>query len=91
MAHTQRDKKELLNRVRRLQGQLRGVEAALEQDQECHRVLQTLAACRGAMNGLLAEIVEGHLRSHVGDPSVSRADRAEAVEELAEVIRTYLK
>jgi DNA-binding FrmR family transcriptional regulator len=91
MAHTRRDKKKLLDRVRRLQGQLRGVEISLDQDADCFRVLQTLAACRGALNSLLAEIVEGHVRFHIADPRVSKEERTDAASELVDVIRAYLK
>ncbi|HTO98445.1 MAG TPA: metal/formaldehyde-sensitive transcriptional repressor [Myxococcales bacterium] len=88
MAHTQRDKK-LLNRVRRLRGQVEAVERAIEQGQECASVLQTLAACRGAINALLAEIIEGHVEHHLADAK-GRLQR-DAAEELMGVVRTYLK
>ena len=62
MAHTTKDKEKLLNRVRRIKGQISAIEKALESDQECSKVLQTIAACRGAINGLMAEVLEGHVR-----------------------------
>src|SRR2546427_1852225 len=68
MAHTQRDKKKLLDRIRRIRGQVNAVEKAVEEERECSAVLQTLAACRGAINGLLAEIIEGHVEHHLADP-----------------------
>jgi len=92
MAHTKREKEKLINRVRRIRGQLNAVEKALEEEQDCSAVLHTLAACRGAMNALLAEIVEGHIREHVVDPSKAvSAHQAEATEELIDVVRTYFK
>ena len=92
MAHTQQDRKKLLDRVRRIRGQLNAVEKALEDEKDCSEVLQTLAACRGALNGLLAEIVEGHIRHHVVDPD-KRPDTKEsqAAQELIDVVRTYFK
>ena len=69
MAHTTKDREKLLNRVRRIKGQISAIEKALESEQECSRVLQTIAACRGAINGLMAEVLEGHVRFHVVDPS----------------------
>ncbi len=88
MAHTQQDKK-LLNRVRRLRGQVDAVEKAIEEGQECTLVLQTLAACRGAINALLAEIIEGHIDHHLADEK-GRLQR-DAAEELMGVVRAYLK
>lgn len=88
MAHTKHDKK-LLNRVRRLRGQVGAVEKAIEEGQECASVLQTLAACRGAINSLLAEIIEGHIDHHLSDAE-GRLQR-DAAEELMGVVRAYLK
>jgi DNA-binding FrmR family transcriptional regulator len=88
MAHTQHDKK-LLNRVRRLRGQVDAVAKAIEEGQECALVLQTLAACRGAINALLAEIIEGHIDHHLSDAK-GRLQR-DAAEELMGVVRAYLK
>jgi DNA-binding FrmR family transcriptional regulator len=91
VSHTMRSRKKLLHRVRRLAGQVRAVERALEEGQECARVLQTIAACRGALTGLLAEVVEGHVREHVAAPNLKSGDRAEAAEELLEIVRAYVK
>lgn len=92
MAHTTRDKKKLLDRVRRIKGQVNAIEKALDGDQECSKVLQTIAACRGAINGLMAEVMEGHVRYHVIDPKRKpTSDQAEAAEELIELVNRYLK
>lgn len=92
MAHTVRDKKKLLARIRRIQGQLDGVSRALEQEDECSSILQTLASCRGALNGLMAQVIEGHVRLHVLDTRrAPTAQQAEAVDELLDVVRTYLR
>jgi DNA-binding FrmR family transcriptional regulator len=92
MAHTKRDKGKLLNRVRRVRGQLDAVERALESEQECVDVLQLITACRGALNGLMAEILEGHVRFHVLSKNHKRnSPESRAAEELISVIRVYLK
>ena len=75
MAHIIRDKKKLLNRVRRIRGQMDAVEKALDQEQDCSTILLTIAACRGAINSLMAEIIEGHIRFHVVDPDQHPASR----------------
>ena len=68
MAHIAKHKKQLLHRVRRLRGQLNAIEKALDEERDCSSVLLTLAACRGAMDSLMAEIIEGHIRFHILDP-----------------------
>ena len=87
-----KDKERLLGRVRRIRGQVEAIERALDADQECSSVLQLMAACRGALNGLMAEVLEGHVRFHVLDPkSGKNSPQAEAAEELIDVVRRYLK
>jgi DNA-binding FrmR family transcriptional regulator len=92
MAHTIQHKKKLLARLSRIRGQINGVERALNEGRACGEILLTLAACRGAMNALMAEILEGHVRLHLlqGDSQNDPA-RAAAGEELIEVIKRYLK
>ena len=92
MAHTTKDKARLLSRVRRIRGQVEAIERALDGEHECSSVLQLMAACRGALNGLMAEVLEGHIRFHVLDSkSGKNAPQVEAAEELIGVVRTYLK
>lgn len=92
MAHTIRDKKKLLDRIKRIKGQLNGVEKALEEERECGDVLLTLSACRGAMNSLMAEILEGHVRHHVLPAGAKNAAGSKAAaEEVIEVIKRYLR
>jgi DNA-binding FrmR family transcriptional regulator len=92
MAHLTRDKKKLLNRVRRIRGQVEAVERALEEEGECSSVLQGIAGARGALNGLMAQVLEGHIREHVIDPG-RKATRGqlEAADELVDVVKAYLK
>jgi DNA-binding FrmR family transcriptional regulator len=92
MAHTIRDKNKLLNRVRRIRGQINAVEKALEQEQECSTILMTIAACRGAIHSLMAEVIEGHIRFHVVDPDRQpTTEKAKAAQELIDVVKAYLK
>lgn len=92
MAHTSKDKESLLARVRRIRGQVEAIERALGGEHECSEVLQLVAACRGALNGLMAELVEGHIRYHVLDSKKGvNSSQAQAAEELIGVVRTYLK
>ena len=92
VAHLKRDRDKLLARVKKIRGQLNAVEKALVGDDDCSQVLMTLAACRGALTGLMVEILEGHIRFHVVDPDQRPdSDRAQATAELIEVLRTYLR
>ena len=92
MGHTVREKAKLLARVRRIRGQVEAIERALEAEVGCADVLQVIASVRGAMNGLMAEVMEDHIRFHVVDPARERdPNRAKGAEELIDVVRTYLK
>jgi DNA-binding FrmR family transcriptional regulator len=92
MAHTIRDKNKLLNRVRRIRGQIEAVEKALEREDDCSAILMTIAACRGAIHSLMAEVIEGHIRYHVVDPDRQpTTERARAAQELIDVVKVYLK
>jgi DNA-binding FrmR family transcriptional regulator len=92
VSHTIREKTKLLNRVRRIRGQIEAVERALDQEIGCADVLQLIAGARGAINGLMAEVMEDHIRAHIIDPARDPdAQRAHAAEELIDVVRSYLK
>ena len=92
MAHIIRDKKKMLNRVRRIRGQVESIEAAIEKGSDCSDILHTISACRGAINALMAEVLDGHIRFHVLDPDQNpSSERAQATQELIDVIRTYLR
>ena len=92
MTHTIREKKKLLARVRRMRGQLEGIERALNEEAGCEQIMHLIAGARGAMAGLMAEVVEDHVHEHLVDAEkYPDALRPEAAEQLLEVIRTYLK
>ena len=92
MSHTVRQKAKLLNRVRRIRGQVDAIERALEAEAGCEKVMHVIAACRGALNGLLGEVVEEHIQSHLIEPLKGHdAATAGAAEELVDVFRGYFK
>lgn len=92
MAHTAEEKKKLLVRVNRIQGQLQSIRTAIEEERECEDVLQQIAACRGAMNSLLGEIIEGEIRFHVLDKNAKvDSKQAKAADNLVEILRRYIK
>lgn len=91
MAHTVTGKKQLLTRVRRIRGQAEALERALDEETECIAILQQIAAIRGAVNGLMTEVLEGHIRDHLGASGVSEAQRDEDIEAVVAALRSYLK
>ncbi|MDF0541827.1 metal/formaldehyde-sensitive transcriptional repressor [Sphingobium sp. H39-3-25] len=91
MAHVIEDRRKLLDRVRRITGQLGAVERQLEGDADCSTTLQLVASIRGAVGGLMEELIESHVREHVARPGLTDADRAAASEELLALIRRYGK
>lgn len=88
MSHTSREKLDLLNRTKKVVGQLESVQRALQDDAPCAQVLQQLAAARGAINSLMGELMEDHIRNHM--PRTSKSSE-EATNDLVEIVRTYLR
>src|SRR5262245_57891139 len=92
VADTIRDKTKVLHRVTRIRGQLDAVEHALDPEEDCAAILMTIAACRGALNSLMAELFEGHIRFHLANPDHDpTSEKAKATQQLIDVVRTYLK
>jgi len=89
--HTIKEKTRLLNRVRRVRGQVEALERAVEEERGCADVLHLVVAARGAINSLMAEIIEDHIRMHVVDPGRERGSRARGAQELIESVRAYLR
>lgn len=92
MSHTLRDKNKLLNRVHRIQGQLNTLETQLAAEGDCYRMLQLATACRGAINSLIFEIIEGHIRFHIINPDENPTDeQSVATQQLIDVIKSYFR
>jgi DNA-binding FrmR family transcriptional regulator len=88
MTHTSREKLDLVNRTKKIIGQLESVLRGLNEDEQCADVLQRLSAARGAINALMGELLEDHIRNHM--PRNSKSSE-EAAEDVIEIVRTYLK
>jgi DNA-binding FrmR family transcriptional regulator len=89
--HSPEEKKKVLARIRRVRGQCEALERALESGADCGPVLQQIAAIRGAVNGLMSEVLEAHLREQFGQPAHDDGERAVRVAEMTGLIRSYLK
>jgi DNA-binding FrmR family transcriptional regulator len=90
MPHTIRDKAKLLARVRRIHGQTAALERQLDEETGCFEVLQQIAAIRGAVNGLMAAVIEGHLTDHVVKQP-EQEQRQQDLDAVLKVIKSYLK
>lgn len=91
MSHTIRGKAKLLNRARRIRGQVEALERALDSEQACSEVLRLIAAARGAMDSLMAEVLEGHIREHATTSHRDTKGALAAADDLVEIVRAYLK
>ena len=87
---TNGEKVKLLQRVRKLRGQLDAVERAITGDDDCGDQLMQLAAVRGGINGLMAEVLEDHIRFHLTAGSKEQI-APELAEDLIDLVRAYLK
>ncbi|MBU0632785.1 metal/formaldehyde-sensitive transcriptional repressor [bacterium] len=90
MAHTTANKEKLLLRIKKIKGQLGGIEKALEDEKECFNVLQQISAVRGAIQSLMSEVLDGHIKEHLGN-HVSDEQREKEIENLASLLKSYLK
>lgn len=96
MPHSPEEKKRVVTRLRRIQGQAAALERAVNEGTECGALLQQLAALRGATNGLMAEVLESHLRetfvqSAQGGPQDAGSGPEAQIEDLMRIVRSYLK
>ncbi len=91
MSHVANERQKLLNRLKRIRGQVEAIERAVAAETECARILQQATSCRGAMDGFIAEVIEDHIREHMIDPAAAADDsRRLAAEELVGIVHAYL-
>lgn len=97
MPHSAEDKRKAINRLRRIKGQTEALERAIEEGIECRALLQQIAALRGAANGLMAEVLDIHLRELFGSEKETSAVQAldtdpdTEIDAVMKLLRTYLK
>jgi DNA-binding FrmR family transcriptional regulator len=92
MSHTIKDKQKLLLRAKRIKGQVEALVRALTEERDCSEVLQVMSAARGAMNSLMAELLEGHIRNHVlNGKQRATSQQLMAAEEVIDMVKSYLK
>ena len=86
MPHSPQEKKRVITRLRRIRGQAEAMERAVEAGTDCGSLLQQLAALRGAANGLMAEVLDSHLRETFG-----QAGAPDELDRLSRLARSFLK
>jgi DNA-binding FrmR family transcriptional regulator len=92
MPHSVRDKAKLLNRVKRLRGQIDAIERALDEEDDCSVILHLIVASRGAINGLMTQVIEGYILDHLLDESDHTAEAKQRdADELIAALKTYIK
>lgn len=91
MPHTAEEKKRVLTRVRRVRGQIDALERALEEGAECGPILQQLAAVRGAVNGLMAGVLESHLREEFSHVAEATDGSHKSIDDVVSLVRSYLR
>jgi len=94
MPHSPEDKKRAITRLRRIKGQAEALERAVEEGTDCSALLQQIAALRGAANGLMAEVLDSHLREVFGSSRQHSGDDIDPdaeIEAMMKILRTYLK
>lgn len=90
LQETRKERTKLINRAKRIHGQVESVERSLVEDRDCADVLMLLAAVRGGIDGLMAEVLEDHIRLHLVGPK-AQALTPELGEELIDLVRAYMK
>jgi len=92
MSHTIEQKRSLVLRGKRIQGQVDALVRALEEERDCSEVLQLMSATRGAMNSLMSVLLEGHIRNHVlSEKQKPTSQQLNAADEVIEMVKSYLK
>jgi DNA-binding FrmR family transcriptional regulator len=92
MSHTIKNKQKLILRSKRIRGQFEALERVLDEGRDCSEVLQIISAARGAVNSLMTELLEGHIRHHVLDPKRKpNSEQTHAADEVIDMVKTYLR
>ncbi len=90
--HIITNKEKLISRVKKIKGQLEGVENALENDRDCKQILHIVSSIRGALGGLMSEVMESHIINHIGDNKDGLSEKEiHMVQELVEFMKAFMK
>ncbi|PPB58642.1 metal/formaldehyde-sensitive transcriptional repressor [Campylobacter hyointestinalis] len=90
MAHIVANKDKLLLRIKKIKGQISALEKALEDEKDCFKILQQISAARGAITSLMAEVIDGYIKEHLGN-NVSDEQREEEILNLTSLLKSFFK
>lgn len=85
------EKEKALCHARGISEQIAALEQDLEADPTCVAVLQQLAAVRGSINGLMAAVLESHLREEFPDRGARSDSQRDSIDETISIVRSYLR
>lgn len=88
--YRQRDKANLLARLRRIEGQVRGISRMIEEDKYCVDILVQIAAVKAALNKVGLVLLEDHTRGCVSR-AIQSDEGDKAIDELMDVIMRFIK
>lgn len=91
MASYTKDREAYLNRLRRIEGQIRGLQRMVEQGQYCIDVLTQVSAATKALQSFAVALLEEHMATCVMDAAADRADADVKVKEAAEAIARLVR
>ena len=84
-----KEQKDLLNRLKRIEGQVRGVQNMLEQDAYCPDILVQVSAINSALNSFSKQLLAAHIKSCVADDI--REGKDETIDELVDVLKKLMR
>lgn len=83
-------KQQLLNRLKRVEGQVRGIQQMVENDRYCVDILHQISAVQAAMNRVSLILLEDHTQHCVAN-AIKKEDGEEAIKELLDVMKTMTR
>ncbi|MDA3834857.1 MAG: metal-sensitive transcriptional regulator [Spirochaetales bacterium] len=81
---TDQDKQRLVSRLKRIEGQVRGLCAMIENDRDCMEVLRQVTSASGALRGVWLQITGDHIRGCLQNASLDMTNRDKLIDELME-------
>lgn len=84
------DKRTLLVRLRRMEGQVRGIARMVDEERYCVELLQQIASLRAAADGVALSLLRSHLDGCVRD-AVASGDGSHQIDEVMDVVRRYAR
>lgn len=88
-SRSEKEYKDMLNRLKRIEGQVRGVQNMVENDSYCIDILTQVSAITAALNSFNKVLLANHIRTCVADDI--RAGKDETVDELVTALQKLMK